>query len=84
MRKILIRLALVLAMAGALAVLPADLTGTKVAAVDICTDECDQWRVACLQSCPPVGAGHFACVRFCTGGFVNCMNRCLFIAKLPR
>lgn len=70
MKKLFLRLVFLMALIGALVVLPADFTGNKVSAVSECI--CDEEYSICLANCPS-GAGHFTCVMNCRQNYIECL-----------
>jgi len=71
MRNLFLRLVFLMALVGALVVLPADLTGNKASASNSCF--CDLEYTACIEGCPPLGQpGHFACIGACNLEWKNC------------
>lgn len=76
MRKLFLRLALVMALFGAMVILPSDLT-TEKASGSICCSVCDAYSQECSAACPPLGQpGHFQCIRQCNDCWRTCYGTC--------
>ena len=75
MRKLFLRLALVMALFGAMVVLPADLSGNKASAGTGCP--CDEEYAICVEGCPPIGTpGRIACIGACNQEWKWCSAGC--------
>ena len=76
MKKLFFRLVFLMALIGALVVLPANFSGSKVSAEPDCP-WCDQARAACVAACPGQGEpGHFACIGDCNMDWRSCVVDC--------
>ena len=76
MKRIFLRLALLMALVGALVVLPSDFSGGRTRATD-CFSDCFDAYDSCAASCPPLGSPfHFSCLKFCSDQEKTCISNC--------